>query len=241
MPPHKIYRFSFSTTLTQEVVRSMTTTIHIVDEDMTVAHEIAELLQPHGFDCRGFHSAPEYLQALNPQSQSISLISFGLFAPHNNDILDLIHKAKTSSTIIMTSDGAGTSKIVEAIKAGADDVIEKPFSCDHLISVIRRILATPMQCAVPQQDLPSKIASRLTDEEQEIIALMEQGVTVKQIAAKLDISIRTVHYRKASILEKMECKTCTEVISKISALRATGNVPRPHLPQFNTNPFGQTA
>jgi FixJ family two-component response regulator len=219
----------------------LTTTVNIVDEDVAVAEVMAALLRTHGFSCRICHSAEEFLTGLNAQSPSISFVSFGLFDHGTKMILEAARQGQLYSTIIMTSDGVDTSQIVDAIKSGAEDVIEKPFSCEDILTIIRRVLSTPMQCVVSHQELPLKIASQLTSEEQQILALMEQGVTIKQIAARLDISIRTVHYRKASILEKTECKNCTEVIAKLSSIRLVGNVPRSHLPQFIPNPLGQTA
>jgi FixJ family two-component response regulator len=216
-------------------------TVNIVDEDVEVAEIMAALLKSHGFSNRIFHTAEDFLLALNSQSQSISFVSFGLFNQGAKAILETARHGRIKSTIIMTSDGVDTARIVDAIKSGAEDVIEKPFSCDDILAVIRRVLSTPMQCAVSHQELPVKIALQLTSEEQQILSLMEQGVTIKQIAARLDISIRTVHYRKASILEKSECKNCNEVIAKLSSMRLQGNVPRSHLPQYNPNPLGQTA
>lgn len=219
----------------------MAITVNVVDEDAAVAEVMAALLRTHGFACRICLSAEEFLTTLSSQSPSISFVSFGLFDQGARVILDATRQGRVYSTIIMTSDGVDTRRIVDAIKSGAEDVIEKPFSCEDMLTVIRRVLSTPMQCAVSHQELPLKIASQLTTEEQQILSLMEQGVTIKQIAARLDISIRTVHYRKASILEKSECKNCTEVIAKLSSMRLLGNVPRSHLPQFNSNSLGQTA
>lgn len=219
----------------------MAITVNIVDEDVAVADVMASLLRTHGFSCQICHSAEEFLAGLDTQSPSISFISFGLFDHGTKTILEAARQGQVHSTLIMTSDGVDTSRIVDAIKSGAEDVIEKPFSCEDLLTIIRRVLSTPMQCVVSHQELPLKIASQLTSEEQQILALMEQGVTIKQIAARLDISIRTVHYRKASILGKTECKNCTEVIAKLSSIRLVGNVPRSHLPQLTPNPLGQTA
>lgn len=216
-------------------------TVNIVDEDFAVAEIMAALLKTHGFSYRVFHTADDFLLALNGQAPSISFVSFGLFNQGAKAILEAARHGRMQSTIIMTSDGVDTHQIVDAIKSGAEDVIEKPFSCEDMLAVIRRILSTPMQCAVSHQELPNKIANQLTGEEQQILSLMEQGVTIKQIAARLDISIRTVHYRKASILEKAECKSCAEVIAKLSSMRLMGYVPRSHLPQFDSKPLSQTA
>jgi two-component system response regulator FixJ len=215
--------------------------INIVDEDVAVADVMAALLHTHGFPFRKYNSAEEFLPTLSSQSPSISFVSFGLFRHGANDILEVIRQGRTQSTVIMTSDGVETSRVVEAIKAGADDVIEKPFACEDLLAVIRRVLSHPMQCASSRQELPTMIASQLTVEEQRILSLMEQGATIKQIAAKLDISIRTVHYRKASVLDKTNCKNCTEVIAKLSAMRSTGNVPRSQFNLVNTDVLIQTA
>lgn len=219
----------------------MVTTINIVDEDVAIADVMAALLHSHGFPFRKYNSAEEFLPALSSQAPSISFVSFGLFRHGANDILEVVRQGRTQSTVIMTSDGVGTSRVVDAIKAGADDVIEKPFSCEDLLAMIRRVLSSPIQCSVSRQELPIMIASQLTVEEQGILSLLEKGATIKQIAAKLDISIRTVHYRKASILYKTNCKNCTEVISKLSAMRLIGSGLRSQFNLVNTDAIVQTA
>lgn len=215
--------------------------INIVDEDSAVADVMAALLHSHGFPFRKYNRADEFLPTLSSQSPSISFVSFGLQRHGASDVLEVVRQGRTESIVIMTSDGVGTSRIVDAIKAGAEDVVEKPFSCEDLLAVIRRVLSSPMRCAISRQELPSKIASQLTMEEQRILSLMEQGATIKQIAAKLDISIRTVHYRKASILDKTNCKSCTEVIAKLSALRSSGNGLRANFNMVISNAIVQTA
>jgi FixJ family two-component response regulator len=231
------------TSLSDAIIRfyKMATTINIVNEDVAVARIMAALLNAHGFSDKVFHSADEFLMAVNSQTPSISFVSFGLSNNGARVILDAFRQRRIRSTIVMTSDGVDTWKIVEAIKSGAEDVVEKPFCCEDLLTVIRRILSAPMQCAASHLSLPNRIAKQLTSEEQKILSMMEQGMTIKQIASRLDISIRTVHYRKASILEKTDSKSTAEVISKISAIRTSGLVTAPQFPQYNANAFGQTA
>lgn len=209
--------------------------INIVEEDPGVARAAVTLLKAAGFSINVFEDADDYLKRVDHRLPSLTLVSFGLTDQGAARILADARTGNHHSTIVMTTSGVDASSIVHAIKSGAEDVIEKPFRAEALVAMVQRLMSPPEPRSDVPPPLPSKLAIQLTAEEQQILALMEQGATIKQIAARLDISVRTIHYRKATILQKTECKSCTEVIAKLSAARSQGTIPRPHLPPFDSH------
>ncbi len=193
--------------------------INVVDEDPSVTDVLASVLESYGFMARKHRSVDSLLDSLRHQQKSISLVSLGLPKRGANRFLSGIHEQQIPTVAVMMNGGLETSNIVEAIKAGAEDVIEKPISINELLSAIENILSKVDSFASQQPSTDTTLFDVLTLEEKSILELLEQGATIKGVAAKLGISIRTVHYRKKSIFKKTQCKNSTEAVAKLCSSR----------------------
>lgn len=199
--------------------------VNVVDDDSAVAEVLVSLFERHGFHYQLFTSAEQFASSQTTEIPSITFFSSGLTGEGMQQVFGKLRTENMALAIIMTSPGVAASRVAQAMKAGAEDVLEKPFSADQVLTLVKRFLSSPTLFVHRGHDLPTKIVDPLTFEEQQILSLMEQGVAIKQIAAKMDISVRTIHYRKASILAKTNCKNCTEVIAKFSAMRSQDSGP----------------
>ena len=96
-----------------------------------------------------------------------------------------------------------------AIKSGAQDFIEKPVDDVQLVAAINRALAHSFE----QQDLQKSQSAldarfaRLTPRQVEIFDLVVEGFTSHAIAARLNISVRTVESYRAEVMEKMQAES----------------------------------
>ena len=102
---------------------------------------------------------------------------------------------------------------VDAVKRGAFDFCEKPFSDNALVDRIEQALAL-------SQEALSTISSRkqihdrmaeLTERERDVMRLVTQGLPNKLIADQLQISVRTVEVHRARVFEKMDVKSAVEL------------------------------
>jgi two-component system response regulator FixJ len=103
---------------------------------------------------------------------------------------------------------------VAAIKSGAEDFIEKPIDDVQLVAAISRALARTFEqqdYRNSQQALGMKFA-RLTPRQGEIFDLVVEGHTSYAIAAKLNISVRTVESYRAEIMEKMQAESVAVLV-----------------------------
>jgi two-component system response regulator FixJ len=103
---------------------------------------------------------------------------------------------------------------VEGIKAGAEDFIEKPVDDVQLVAAINRGLARALaqQDAHRSQEHLAVQFNRLTRRQAEIFDLVAEGFTSQAIAAKLDISSRTVESYRAVIMEKMQAESVAVLV-----------------------------
>lgn len=94
--------------------------------------------------------------------------------------------------------------VVRAVKLGVSDVISFETETGRLReSIAHAIRRDRFNRSKLRLDIPQSIAEQLTSEESTIFNLMMQGKTTKQIGAELDLSVRTIHYRKKSIFAKL--------------------------------------
>ena len=106
---------------------------------------------------------------------------------------------------------------VEAMKNGAMDFIEKPFSEDVLIDSIRRAVAR----AASQADAGAAAArtrerlASLSDREKQVLKGVVQGKANKAIAFELGLSPRTVEVYRAGLMSKMQARTLADLVREV--------------------------
>ena len=106
--------------------------------------------------------------------------------------------------------------IVQAIKLGADEVCEFPCSSSDLSSLLNRISSNDSNRQPMYSDvIPPEILKKLKSDEARILHLLVRGRTTKQVGATLEMSIRTVHYRKKELLRKLGVQNRSEAIELI--------------------------
>jgi FixJ family two-component response regulator len=118
--------------------------------------------------------------------------------------------------IIITGHG-DVPMAVRAMKAGALDFIEKPFNDEALLDAIRRALAL----AVEQRSLQARqaeIATRLallTPREHEVMEMVADGRSNKEIANALGVSAKTVEAHRARVMEKTGARSLAELVRMV--------------------------
>lgn len=118
--------------------------------------------------------------------------------------------------IIAFGDQWQIPNVVQAIKIGAEEVCEFPGPRGDLNFALKRIMSADRARQRPYHELiPNSILQRLTREEARILHLLVQGRTTKEVGATLDVSIRTVHYRKKEMLRKLGVQNRSEAIELI--------------------------
>jgi two-component system response regulator FixJ len=123
-------------------------------------------------------------------------------------------RRKVALPVILVSGHADVPMAVAAIKSGAEDFIEKPIDDVQLVAAISRALARTFEqqdYRNSQQALGMKFA-RLTPRQGEIFDLVVEGHTSYAIAAKLNISVRTVESYRAEIMEKMQAESVAVLV-----------------------------
>jgi two-component system, LuxR family, response regulator FixJ len=122
--------------------------------------------------------------------------------------------------VVLISGHADVPMAVAAIKAGAEDFIEKPVDDAHLLAAINRCLARAFDDLARDQSVEELRArfDRLTPREAEVMDLVVDGFTSQAIALKLGISQRTVESYRVQIMGKMQAESVAVLVRQIIRL-----------------------
>jgi two-component system response regulator FixJ len=123
--------------------------------------------------------------------------------------------------VVLMSGQADIHMAVSAIKAGAQDFIEKPIDDARLVAAINRGLARLFERQGEEYsiDMLATHFARLTPRQIEIFDLVAAGCTSHAIATKLGISRRTVENHRAEIMERMQAESIAEIVRQAIRLK----------------------
>jgi RNA polymerase sigma factor (sigma-70 family) len=126
--------------------------------------------------------------------------------------------------VILITGHGDVSMAVKAMKAGAVDFIEKPFHDEDLLRSIRRALEDDQRQRAGEAvraDIAARLAE-LTPREHEVMAMVTDGKSNKDIAAALGVSAKTVEAHRARVMEKMRADSLAELVRMALIAAADG-------------------
>lgn len=193
------------------------TVVHIVDDEEAVRNSLAFLLSGAGFAVRVHESATEFL-AIAGGIRNGCLIT-DLRMP-DMDGVELLRRLRDNDAllpaIVITGHG-DVQMAVEAMKNGALDFIEKPFSDEVLIDSIARAVNTAAQ-RLQSDALLEQIRQRLatlSEREMQVLKGVVAGQANKTIAFELGISPRTVEVYRAGLMSKMQARSLPDLVRMV--------------------------
>jgi two-component system, LuxR family, response regulator FixJ len=188
--------------------------LFIVDDDESVRESLAALLETHGYGVTTFDSAHRFL--MNCDHAAIGCLLTDVRMPEM-DGLELQARVTTDfpnlAVIVITGHG-DVPIAVRAMKAGAVDFIEKPFSEDLMLETIRRAIERAAKTERRSADATAASAriGLLTAREREVLGGLVAGLPNKTIGYDLGISPRTVEVHRARVMDKMQARSLSDLV-----------------------------
>jgi len=194
--------------------------VHIVDDEEPVRNSLAFLLGTSGFAVRTHASASAFLE-IAAGLQNACLVT-DLRMP-DIDGVELLKRLRTADAmlpaVVVTGHG-DVQMAVEAMKNGALDFIEKPFSDETLIASIRMAVdkaSSQHNAGADEARIRERLAS-LSERELQVLKGVVRGQANKTIAYELGISPRTVEVYRAGLMAKMQAKGLAELVRMVMGI-----------------------
>jgi two-component system, LuxR family, response regulator DctR len=195
--------------------------VYLVDDEDVVRDALAWLLRSRRLLSEGFASAEAFEAHLAtrhaPWPDAPSCLLLDVRMPGTSGLVlfeRLVERGLCATLPVIFLTGHGdVPTAVAAVKRGAFDFVEKPFSNNALVDRVELALQGSA-AAIRQRQAAAAVRhalAELTEREREVMQLVVDGRANKLIADALDISVRTVEVHRARVFEKMNVKSAVEL------------------------------
>jgi|ADGO01.1.fsa_nt_gi two-component system response regulator FixJ len=190
-------------------------TIFVVDDDEAVRESLQAVLEAAGFTVRGFGSAEAFLDALQPGQTGCVLLDMRMPGMDGLTLLERLASHYSGLPTIMVTGHADVPLAVKAMKVGAVDFVEKPYTNTEILGAVQRALEKPRQAGFATGEEDNKIGeliASLTPRERDVLEQLVIGHPNKIIAHELQISPRTVEIHRANLMKKMQAESLSHLV-----------------------------
>ena len=189
-------------------------TIFVVDDQPMVRQALTEMLNVFGYSVEAHRTAEELLESLDPRQVGCIVADVRMPGMDGIELVQELSRRDIAIPAVIISGHADIAMAVAAIKAGAEDFIEKPIDDTKLVAAINRGLADRSERRQQQetmQDLRARF-DRLTPREVQVFDLVVTGQTSASISHMLEISTRTVESYRVQIMDKMNAASIAALV-----------------------------
>jgi two-component system response regulator FixJ len=185
--------------------------VFVIDDQAAVRDALGEMLRVFGYSVRTFEAADGFLAALTGDEAGCIVADVRMPGTDGIELVRELARRRSALPVVLISGHADVPMAVAGIKAGAEDFIEKPVDDVQLLAAINRSLARAYARQQSLGDLQRRFES-LTAREVEVMDLVVQGYTSQAIAARLDISPRTVESYRVQIMDKLQAASVAVLV-----------------------------
>lgn len=167
----------------------------------------------------------EALRLCSELSPDLLIIDISMPLMNGIEVASRAQKLDAGPGVIILSMHADESYIMRALAAGARGYLVKDATDEDLIPAVRAVAAgkpffSPTVAAVLMEDYVRQLRARglsdsyelLTDREREILQLLAEGRSNKEVAALLDVGLSTVETHRANLMQKLNLHNTAEIV-----------------------------
>jgi DNA-binding NarL/FixJ family response regulator len=201
--------------------------VSIIDDEKELRESITTFINGSpGFKCvSAYGSADIGLQRLPGDRPDVVLMDINMPGMGGIECVERLKKVMPDVLIVMLTVYEDSDQIFRALAAGASGYLLKRLSPTKLLQAIREVYAggSPMSNSIARKVVASfqkaKAAAsekqpHLSPREQAVLDCLAKGLTYKQIADQLEISIDTIRTHLRRVYEKLHVQSRTEAVAK---------------------------
>lgn len=208
--------------------RVLTRNVYVVDDDRDVRSSISFMLGTAEINSRPFGSGQDFIDALGEISPGCILLDVRMPVMDGFQVMAELEARQIDWPIVVMTGHGEVPVAVRAMKMGAVDFIEKPFSEELLLSSLDRafVLLKDRGEKAGRKKAAEERVSLLTPREREVLQGLLAGLPNKLIARQLDISLRTVEMHRAHMMDRLQVNSLAEALT----LAVQAELPAQELP-----------
>lgn len=205
-----------------------TVRILIADDHDLMRRGVRTLLEPHpGWEiCGEATTGREAVAKAEELKPNIVILDISMPDLNGVDAAKRIKKASPDTEVLIFSAHYSDQLIREILEAGVRGYIVKSDSDRDLVIAVEslakkkpfftsratEVMLTSFSDGGPKQDVSEPLRDRLTTREREIVQLLAEGKSSKEVASSLNISVKTAETHRANIMRKLELHSVSELV-----------------------------
>lgn len=186
--------------------------VYIVDDESSVRQALSYALLTAGYLVRPFASGGDFLDAVETLVPGCVLLDLKMPELSGLEVLDALGVHRRKFPCIAITGYGDLRTAVEAMKRGAADFLEKPFTDEALLLALDTVILT-LEDEVKSATAnirASKLVDCLSRREQETLQGLVDGLSNKAVAHKMGISVRTVEMHRSNLMDRLGVKSVAE-------------------------------
>jgi two-component system response regulator FixJ len=189
--------------------------VYIVDDEPEVRTALKVTVELMGLEAATFASAQAFLDSYDPNQVGCLVVDLRMPEMSGQALLETLAARGASIPAIMVSGHGDIPAAVRALGAGAINFLEKPYKLDVLReSIVKAIeLSRERMRESAEETAIQQRLEQLTPEERIVMHLTVAGKPDKAIAARLNLSVRTIQFRRASMMKKLNIRTRSQLVA----------------------------
>jgi len=188
--------------------------VYVVEDDEALRSLLRALAQSIGLTCRTFPSANKFLEQYDPRQPGCLVLDVFMPGMSGLELQDELNRRGAVIPVIFITGHADVASAVAAVRHGAFNYLQKPFSNSELIATVREALALDRRSRemLAQQDAIRDRLASLTPREREVLELIVRGLASKVMAEEMGLSKRTVELHRSRVMGKMGANSIAQLV-----------------------------
>lgn len=191
-----------------------TPTVYLVEDDADVREGLAFYLVNSGLPVAAYDTAETFLAQHTSAMAGCLVTDLRLPGMDGISLIEAVTANGNRLPIIVMSAYTDTPLVVQAVRAGAVDFIEKPLDQNLIITAIRRAINGASSSAALRSEAAAAAPyiALLSPREREVFDAFAMGATTKQVADRLNLSPKTIEAHRKHVLEKLRINTMNALV-----------------------------
>lgn len=188
--------------------------VFVVDDDESIRTLWRWLMESNGIGIEVFANAAEFIEAYRDEGPGCLVLDLRMPGMSGLELQHHLKEQGIQIPVVFVSGHGDIATAVRAIKEGAIDFVQKPFRYLEVLAIIKKALKRDEDAREKRlrRSLVAGRLAQLTDRERQVLQCVIDGKSNKVIASDLDISMKTVEFHRARLMEKMGAGSVAELV-----------------------------
>jgi two-component system response regulator FixJ len=204
---------------------TLSPTVHLIDDDQAVRDSLALLIGTVGLRVQAWSDPQAFLSSFDRDAIGAIVLDVRMPGISGLNVLDTLMAQGVDQPVIMLTGHGTVDMCRRAFKAGAAEFLEKPVNDEALLEALQNAVRQHVRSRQRHQaDRAARERfAQLSEREREVLGLIVEGLTNKEIGRALGLSPRTVETHRANLFAKLQAPSLAQLIRHYAALVDAGD------------------